>query len=310
MNILNIIILFILIIIIGLYIKNNKSSEQYKPVEQNIDIQKTSIKKPDESKKYNEDHSLYLDKILKSKEKISDNINSYFLEQQYHRDYSDTIDAIQFLLPNNANLFNNADLPVSNPQIDSSDKSETRMIKLITSKFIKEINKTVKNNGDSFKDKMGWGSSSPNKKIKSGWDTQQEKLGLPTSVFVDPASNAPVKLIKIDHIEKYKTDEEVKYTMFMIIQKLNAKDQMVVKTDVIINNRDVDLERDFFKTNNNSYNTNVKIEHISIVGFLTMNNIGSKESRDKFYDYEKIYNGEMFVEHEIIKQNNKNKMTK
>ena len=273
MNILDIAIIIILIFVFYKFLIKKNNKEKFIPEKNNYDK--------------------YIETILNSKKKPK--INEYFSEIQYHQNYKDTIDAFNLLMPNERQLFNKGDLPITN----IVKPSNTELKKLI-SNFIKEINKIIKYH---ITDEL------PNK-IKSGWDKQQEELGLPSTIYDEPVLKASVKLIKIDHSEKCETTDEIRYIVYLILQKKNVKDQIVIKVIFVVDKRDWNLDREFFEKNKNSYDTSVKIEDISIIGFMLVSNNSKKKksSRETFYEFNSIKDGIMFSQKDIIKElNNKKK---
>ena len=248
-----------------------------------------------------EDPSKYVDLILKSTPKV----NKYFIESQFHQDYRDTINAFSLLTPNKKQIFNAMDLPI---KTNSPPKSE---VKKLVKKFIKEINSTIKKYVNDNLTPNSWNDVMPEKRIKTGWDEQMEQLGLPSSLYTDPAPKAPIKLIKLDHAEKFETDDEIKYNVFLIVQKRDVIDQLVIKVSFVIDRRDLNLDRDFF-SKSNVYETSVKIEDVSIMGFMTNHDFGKKSNKEKFYDFGgiadnfgNINDGRTVSEKQIIKTLNK-----
>lgn len=75
----------------------------------------------------------------------------------------------------------------------------------------------------------------------------------------------------------------------MIIQKKNVSDQMIIKTSFVMNNEDTNADRDFFKKNSN-IDLDIKIEEVSVIGFLTDHSYGSNTPRENFYDFNINYN--------------------
>ena len=71
-----------------------------------------------------------------------------------------------------------------------------------------------------------WNDNQPERKIKSGWEKQQEVLGLPTSIYNEHLGHGKIKLVKIDKADYYKTDNDCKYEILIIIHKKDAMDQM------------------------------------------------------------------------------------
>jgi hypothetical protein len=179
-------------------------------------------------------------------------LKRHFLNVQFHTDYRDTITSFNDLAPSQKELFNHTNLPTVHTVLNPNS-SETSVL---INTFIKQINKDVKYNvSDYLTSNTGWDEPLAQKKQESGWDKFRKELDLPSSLFSDPAKKSSVKLVKIDHIEKYKTDYETKYECILIIQKTNVEDQMIVKVN-------------FIKNYNSNKNT-IVIEAIYIIGFLT-----------------------------------------
>lgn len=219
-------------------------------------------------------------------------INSEFLNQQYHKDYYDTITAINYLTPQKE-LFNLGFLPVQEMQPNMEN------IKQLVTLFIKKLNSEIKHNVSEYLHvNSGWNDMGKRKREKYGYEEQLEKLGLPGSLYTEPSDKAKVKLIKIDKSEQFNTDDQIRFISNIIIQKINTKDQMVIKIYFF-------MERDkakcidrsnFFEKSIDQHNDkknildidlNVIIEQIFIVGFLTDDGL-KKTTMDKFMDYGKI----------------------
>jgi hypothetical protein len=307
MNILDIILLLALLVLFckfGVPLMTTQQ-EQYKPTQSNLN-QYSEYDDDDCDDKYDDKKvDKYLDIILKAKyggknKKIK--VNEYFIENQWHTDYRDTQNAFDLVVPNRKQLFNLCALPVD--QVSEVSEKDT---KYLVSKFIKEINKTVKNKVSDELATTSWIDNMPQKKVESGWDKQQKALGLPTSIYNEPAKKAPIKLVKIDHAEKYETEKEVRYSLFLIIQKKHVKDQLVIKVNFVVDKNDVNMDRDFFASDKDSFRTTVMIEEISILGFLTKNQFGERTKRDDFYQFDAITDGRMFSQEQIIKELNRKK---
>lgn len=292
MNILDLTIIILGLIIIYIFIPKN-TPEQFSP------DKSLNITDDDSSNDhFDDDPSKYIDKILRSRSKHK--INPYFLEVQFHQDYRDTLNAFNLLSPDKRQIFNRSDMPIT--KVDQPSNNETK--NLIT-KFIKEVNKTIKNHVSNEITLTSWQDNTPEKKFKSGWEKQREELGLPGSIYLDPAEKAPIRLIKVDHTEKYETEDETKYVIFLIIQKKNVNDQMVVRVSFVVDKKDLNLDREFFDKAKQTYETAVKIEEIFTIGFMTNNSFGEKTSREKFYDFGGVSDGRMFSQKDIVKMLNK-----
>lgn len=293
MNILDVTLTILTMFLIYMMLSSDKSESFVPDKFGNDNLDNLSINE------FDVDPSKYIDAILRAQNKPK--VNNFFQEMQFHQDYRDTMNAFN-LLSDQKQFFNTADLPIIN--IEQPSHTE---IKNLISKFIREVNKTVKNHVGEELTLNGWCDNMPQKKYESGWDKHQEMLGLPKSIYTDPAPKSSIRLIKLDHAEKYETDDEIKYVVFLIIQKRNVIDQMVVKVSFVLDKHDVNIEREFFDKKKSTYETSISIEEISIVGFMIERGSGkkSKTSREKFYKFDNVSDGRMFSQKEIIKQLNK-----
>ena len=247
-------------------------------------------------------------------------LKTNFLDMQFHNDYRDIMTTFNDIAPDQKQIFNIANAPtrLTNPPHDE--------VKQIVNDIIKLINKNVQFNVADYRgNNTGWDELLPQIKKKSGWDKQMEELGLPTSLYSDPAKRAPVVLIKIDYVEKYVTEYETQYIIVLILQKINVNDQMIARISFVRENNNIDDERKFFNDIdadylNNNYNTgpkNVKsrvselhnemvIEEIFIVGFLTNEGNESEKSENNdrlnFYEFKGLETSDIVDQHVIAKE--------
>lgn len=241
-----------------------------------------------------------------------------FMEVQFHNDYRDVITAFNDIAPDQKQIFNIQDAPtrLTNPPHKEVEK--------IVRDFIDLVNRDVQYNVSDYRgSNTGWDEKMPNLKNKFGWEEYMEKLGLPASLYADPAKRAPIELIKIDYVEKYVTEYETEYIITLIVQKVNVDDQMILKISFVRENYDVDTERQFFKDLDIDYTTNAKannakvdknnknqmvIEEIFIVGFLTNEGISDDANNptnfDKldFYDFKGLEGTDMVDQQTILKE--------
>lgn len=249
----------------------------------------------------------YIDHIINIKNKTK--LNPYFQEMQYHVDYKDTVNAITNMIQKKQ-IFNKANLPVTKIDIDINDKSNKAYdeVKTLIVTFINKLNKFITQNKEITL--SGWFNFTQDKNIKSGWDKQQEKLGLPTSIYDEPNTKKTIicNLLKIDKIEKYETSDEIRYIIYLILNKKNVKDQMIVRVNFIVEKQDLNLDREFFDSDKNNYETKVKIEEIFIVGFLTNNINDYPNDRKDFYNFKTVsYKGLVDDKNIIVELNKKRK---
>lgn len=238
-------------------------------------------------------------KKTKKIKKTKASLNPYFTENQFHTDYRDTQNAFQIMVPDQKQLFNRSDLPLKNV----STTRNKDIVKLVKS-FIKEVNKTIDNDVTDGITSNNWKNSYGERDFKSGWEKQQEKLGLPGSLYTKPAKKAHIRLIKVDRSEKYETDDEIRYTVFMTVQKVNVKTQMVLRVNFYMDNHDPNADRDFFNKEK-THDTKIMIEEIFVIGFLTKESFGKPSVKTQYQEFDGITDGRMFDQEEIIKQLNK-----
>jgi hypothetical protein len=244
-------------------------------------------------RKCKQDMACLLDSMKSNKRVCSE-----FIEKQYHKDYNDTITAINNLTPQKE-LFNMGFLPVKEVDPDSGNIRE--LVKL----FINRINDEVDNRVSEFLHKnSGWNDQGKRKKIKSGFEEQLEELGLPGDLYTQPADKAGIRLVAIEHAEQHMTDDQIRFIAHIVVQKKNVKDQMVIKVLFFMEREDLknggDHRENFFDKSvanhdreldaaNQKLDNIVIIEQVFTVGFLS--DTGTSKTRmDKFYEYKDIQN--------------------
>jgi hypothetical protein len=124
--------------------------------------------------------------------------------------------------------------------------------------------------------------------MESGWEQSQRALGLPVSLYEKPACKCNVRLIKIDFVQKYETDDEIKYSVVMILQKDNVDDQMVIQVGFVQDKRPMNDENNFFI--NAKIDMKIVIEEAFIKGFLSNGGpdagLQAAGKDQKFYDFD------------------------
>ena len=214
--------------------------------------------------------------------------NSDFIEIQYHKDYNDTITAINNLT-SQKELFNLSFLPVK--ELTPNPENINDLVKL----FIQKVNDEVSGNVSEYLHKnSGWNDMGKRQREKSGFEEQMETLGLPGSLHNEPAAKSTIKLINIEKTEQYVTDDQIRFVITLIVQKLNVKDQMVLKIYYLMDTKNDNESTDNF-FNKSLLNKNDKklndhiviIEQLWVVGYLT-NDTMKKTKMDKFHDYNNV----------------------
>jgi hypothetical protein len=280
-------VIIILVVIVFAYMVLNKK--------ENITTKKNDL--------YNDEDYTYLDDVFnnipykKSVIKTKSNeieIKPYFIEMRVHNDYRDTLTAFNNVAPDQRPIFNRSVLPVKQIDVDPIE------VKPLVKAFIKRVNDEVRYMPDTQNENSGWDELAPEKK-KNGWGDYMNDLGLPESIFNEPAKRAKIKLVKIDQVQKFATEQQLNFIVHMIIQKKNTSDQMVVKVSYVMDNVDLNAERNFNKTDFN-VDFNVKIEEIAIIGFMTDHSYGSKTERKDFYEFVNIEKDNIMNDEAILKQ--------
>jgi hypothetical protein len=299
-KILNLIIIIILLVF-GYMVLNKK--------ENNTLVNNTLVNNQSDDL-YKEENYDYLDEIFNDIEykknpneisvitlkKKSIDIKPYFVDMRVHNDYRDTITSFNNIAPDMRPMFNRSVLPVK--QIDVDPKQVKPLVKA----FIKRVNEDVKYNvSDELKANSGWDELAPEKKDKDGWKKQMDELGLPDDLYLSPAKRAKVKLLKIDAVQKFATEEQLNFVVHMIIQKKNATDQLIVKVSYVLDNVDMNIDRNFNK-NSVTMDMNVKIEDIYVIGFLTDHQYGDTTDRKDFYEFNNIEKDDMIDPELVLKE--------
>jgi hypothetical protein len=210
-------------------------------------------------------------------------LKPYFHELKFHNDYRDIITALNNLVPDKKQKFNIPNIPIkySEPEIGE--------VKNLTYDFINVLNVNLNREVPNNRNKnSGWDEAvvDPNV-VQSGWDKIQNSLGLATSIYQKPALNCSVKLVQIRYVQKYETEDEIKYVIDFVLQKNNVSDQIVLKASFVQDKRTLNDENNFFVTKN--VKMQIIIEDLYIVGYLSNQGLDSRKDYDgdneKYYDY-------------------------
>ncbi|QKF93985.1 hypothetical protein QKU48_gp0527 [Fadolivirus algeromassiliense] len=209
-------------------------------------------------------------------------LNKNFLNIQFHNDYRDVITAINNLVPEKRQRFNLANIPIQ------YSEPETDEVKLMVNDFITVLNENIKSAVPIHRNvNSGWDEAITDPTVESGWNRVQKSLGLAPSIYEDPALKNPVKLIAINYVQKYETDDEIKYAIDLVLQKYNVDDQMSIKATFVQDKRPLNDENNFFVTKN--IDMKVIIEDVFLLGFLSNDGPDSNQQfdldKEKFYDY-------------------------
>lgn len=207
-------------------------------------------------------------------------LNTNMLNIQWHNDYRDVQDAIHNLVADRRQRFNIANIPLvySEPETDE--------VKVLVKDFVYVLNDNIRSQVPNERTpNSGWDEAVQDPNMESGWEQSQKALGLPISLYEKPAPKAPVRLISIDYVQKYETDDEIKYAIVMVLQKENVADQMVIQVSFVQDKRPLNNENNFFI--NAKVDMKIVIEDVFIKGFLS--NDGPDDGLQAAADQEKFY---------------------
>lgn len=296
-------LIIIVIVIILLFVYFNSSNNS---IEQLNDSQDINVN-VDDNYDYLDDllnNNMAFNKKLGKKNtknvksvKNSNNIKPYFIDKQFHEEYRDTITAFDHLLEYDKPKFNRSCLPVSFTTVNKSE------IKAILKSFLKMLNNEIMQNVHNYVTvDNGFQNIMPDPTVKSGWEKQLENLGLPGDLFKQKLKSK-IKIIKVDKVEKAESDSQVKYTVFMIVQKLNVSDQMVLKVSFVLDKIDLNTDRNFFKSNTPT-DLNVSLDDMFVIGYMSDLSFGvnNDNSRTDFYTFERTDQTNILDQKDILKQ--------
>ena len=304
--------LFILLIIILLviyiyfsgyhnsFIDSKKNTDDVKKSNEKYTLcQKRKKERMQKNGKYyiHNDDNKYLDKMINSSQACE--VLPYFVEMQFHNDYKDIITAFDKMTETAGKpLFNRSNEPVKYTPLTVNDGNE------FINTFLNELNDVLKNKVTEVADlENGWNNIQDNPNVENGWEKQMKQLGLPTNLYNKGSKKDNVILVRIDKVDKFETDSQIRHDVYCIIQKVNALDQMVVKVSFLMNRHDLNNDRNFFN-DDKTVDLNINLESVFIVGFMTDHSYGSenKNTRQDFYTFENIEKDGMMDQDEIIKQ--------
>ena len=294
------IIVMIAIISVFIYIKNKNCSDTPTDV-----YKRKSSRKNNKHRKHkniehydNIDYNDDMNALIKTTKNdfVGEQLNQEFIDTLYNKDYNDTITAINNLTPQKE-LFNFGFLPTKIIKPDNDNVNE------LVNLFMDKLNNEVKSNVSEFMHKnSGWTDMGKRKREKSGFEKQMEDLGLPGSLYNEPATKAPVKLIKILETEQHSTEDQIRFIINIVVQKENVKEQMVLKILFFMEKEDLknggDKTATFFNKKINEdgvissdlsdTDQRVVIEQVFTVGYLS-NEANLITRSDKFHNYGNVY---------------------
>jgi hypothetical protein len=184
-----------------------------------------------------------------------------FLDTKFHNEYRDVITALNNLVPSQKQLFNLANMPIKYSEIDPAE------VKCVIDDFITNLNKNIIDEVPNCRNKnSGWDEGMQDPQMESGWDKFNKNLGLNPSLYNEPKGSTQINVFKVDKVQKYESDNEIKYICHLILEKIGVKDQMLLKA-TFVQDKIYANENNFFVSKD--IQMRVAIEELFIVGYLS-----------------------------------------
>ena len=228
-----------------------------------------------------------------SQDIIKKTLNPNFMNIQFHNDYRDVYTALLNIVPDKRQLFNVANIPLTYSEPEANEVS------LMMKDFMGVLNENIKSEVPLYRNpNSGWDEAIIDEQVESGWDKAQKALGLPVSLYEKPAPNGHITLIKINKIQKYETEDEIRYAIEFVVQKQNVDDQMIIKGSFVQDKRPLQDENNFFSSK--KIDMKVLIEDLFIVGYLSHDGLKAKQQlldldvgKKVYYDLDKMERNNM-----------------
>ena len=216
-----------------------------------------------------------------------------FINIQFHNDYRDVITGLRNIVPSKRQIFNIENIPLT------YSEPEVGEVKNLLNDFSKVLNDNLKSEVPLYRNvNSGWDEAMQDPQFQEdGWAKAQKALGIAPSLYDKPAPNSPIKIIHVKRIQKYETEDEIKYVIEMVMKKLNVKDQMIVKGHFVQDKRILKDEDNFFI--NKRVEMRIMIEEVYIVGFLSDD--GPKGSQQQL---ENDYGDDLHFPYDDMEKNN------
>jgi hypothetical protein len=290
-------IIIIALLVFIMFYGTKISNEQFE--QENNNVQKQNIIK----KSIIDDVASYFSDDMISNYSLNSNeslnivkkkINPNFMDIQFHNDYRDVYTALHNIVPDKKQLFNISNIPLT------YSEPELNEVKMMLKDFIAVLNENLKSEVPLYRNpNSGWDEAIVDPNVKeSGWDKAQKALGLPASIYEKPADNSLVDIIKVNKIQKYETEDEIRYVIEFVIQKRNVDDQMIIKGSYVQDKRPLNDENNFFI--NAKIDMRIVVEDLFIVGYYSNEGLKSKQQqldqdvgKQIWYDYNKMEKNNM-----------------
>lgn len=222
-----------------------------------------------------------------------------FLDTQFHNDYREVLTALNNLVPSQKQLFNLPNQPVNYYETDPNE------VDVMVKDFINTLNKNILDEVPGYRNKnSGWDESIPDPRMQHGWEKFMEGLGLAPSIYQKPAEASEIYLVTIDKVQKYETEDEIKYVCHLILGKKNVCDQMLMRASLVQDKRALHDENNFFKSR--EIEMRVALEELFVVGYLSDYGLDATKqyvmNRDKFYNIDEMEHNNLTDPKDVLKE--------
>lgn len=215
----------------------------------------------------------------------------YFNKIKFNVNYKDYLTAIEDLVPSKKQYFNIANIPIEKYSIVSGQE-----ILPMINDFVELFSNIAQKNAQELAKYQysgyltgGWQDSIDiDRAADSGWDKVQKSLGLKPSLYGKEAAYGQLELIAIKEVQKFETDDEIKYVATLVLHKINTLDQMVAKVSLVLDKKIIRDEDAFWKvpvkyddtsyTFKPSFNIQMIVEDIDVLGYLTSKQTNETDS--------------------------------
>lgn len=212
-------------------------------------------------------------------------IKPFINDIKFHNHFRDIMTAVDNMLPVQKQVFNRNNMPAK------YENGNYKECKEIAQDFVITLKNHIKRLPNERTANSGWDEALPDPNVKSGWDKFTEKVGIPSSLYEDPAKNGNIFLIDIFNIEKHYTEDETRYLFVMIVGKEYIEDQAMIRVAVVKDNKC-----------NKEQRGKLTLEEINIVGYLSDygDSAEPKNTREPFYAFNQMTKNDVINNHEIL----------
>jgi len=259
-------------------------------------------------------------------------LNKFFMQTQFSDSYRDTLTALNYLCPDQKNIFNLQSLPVITTKYQLQNPDTPFVFIKLISQFLNKLNKEIKSLPESYEIINNFNNYMPlTSQLKKytenkGINKFYKDIGVDYNLYADTPPNSPVELIKIISARREYTDAETKYVITFVIKKIlkSINDQLQLTVHFVTKNDPLE-GYNLFDSNPPTQTINstqqIAIEFIFVDGFYTNDfnvdydcvgtdngcnkKVSNIDGDDNFYSFDALGTDNLLSDYEIIKEFNK-----